>query len=79
MAAPTWMQNFGDRLTGTDLSGRKAAAAAELQKKAAAKAAAEQAERDAAKKKVEAITFKNGGMVKMTPKSTPYKCGGKVK
>lgn len=73
MAAPTWMQNLGDRLTGTDLSGRKAAAAAEAQKKAAEKAAAEQAERDAAKKKVDAIQFRNGGLVKMTKSSTPYK------
>ena len=26
-----------------------------------------------------ATGYKNGGMVKMTPKSTPYACGGKVK
>jgi|TARA_R110000868_G_scaffold48937_3_gene158266 hypothetical protein len=25
------------------------------------------------------LKYKNGGMVKMTPKSTPYMCGGKVK
>jgi hypothetical protein len=26
-----------------------------------------------------AMGFKNGGMVKMTPKATAYKCGGMVK
>lgn len=26
-----------------------------------------------------AMGYKNGGMVKTTPKSTPYACGGKVK
>lgn len=29
--------------------------------------------------KISAMGYKNGGMVKMTPKATPYKCGGKVK
>jgi hypothetical protein len=60
-------------MTGSDLSGRKAAAAAEAQRKAAEKAAADKAEQDAAKKKVEAIQFKNGGLVKMTKSSTPFK------
>lgn len=31
------------------------------------------------KRMKEAGAYKNGGMVKMTPKATPYKCGGKVK
>lgn len=27
----------------------------------------------------DAVGYKNGGIVKMTPKATPYKCGGSVK
>lgn len=43
----------------------------------AAGAAAKDLE-DIPKKREQAAGYKNGGLVQMTPKATPYKCGGKV-
>ena len=36
-------------------------------------------EQQATDKAAAAYGYKNGGMVKSTPKATPYACGGKVK
>lgn len=37
------------------------------------------ADDEKARAKISAMGYKNGGMVKQTPKATPYKCGGMVK